>query len=89
MNLLRPALLMLCLALLCVPGGASAQANKWDKPVDLKPLVPPVLPLPPDSQLNPGSVGGPQSPYGNAPLQIPGASSTQPAPGVRLSIPAR
>ena len=78
----------LCIALLCVPGGASAQDNKSDKPVDLKPLVPPVFPIPPNSQLTPGSVGGTQTPYTTAPLQGSGSPSTQSAPGIRLTIPS-
>jgi hypothetical protein len=92
MNLPTRVLLALCLVALCAPGGASAQENKWDKPVDLKlliPPVPPVLPIPRDFQLNPGTVGGTQTPYTPAPLQNPGASSAQPAPGIRLSIPTR
>ena len=91
MKISKPALLVLCI-LLGALGGASAQDNKWDKPLDLKPLVPPVFPLPPSSQLNPGTVGGAQSPYTTAPLQnqqTPGQTSSQPAPGIRLSIPSR
>jgi hypothetical protein len=87
MNRLRHALLAFCI-LLGVPGGASAQDNR-DKPVDLKPLVPPVFPLPPNSQLNPGSVGGTQTPYTTAPLQNSGTPTTQSAPGLRLTIPSR
>jgi hypothetical protein len=87
MNLPRHALLAVCIALLCATGGASAQDNKPDKPVDLKPLVPPVFPIPPNSQLTPGSVGGSQTPYTTAPLQSPGPSSTQSTPGIRLTIP--
>ena len=87
MNLSRHALFAFGIALLCVPFGASAQDSKSDKPIDLKPLVPPVFPMPPNSQLNPGSVGGTQTPYTTAPLQSPGTSSTQSAPGIRLTIP--
>jgi hypothetical protein len=86
MNLPRHALLALCIVLPCAPGAAFAQE---DKPVDLKPLVPPVFPLPPNSRLNPGTVGGAQTPYTTAPLQNPSSSSTQPAPGLRLSVPSR
>lgn len=90
MNFPRPAPLAFCIVLLCAPCGASAQEDKWDKPLDLKPLVPPVFPLPPNSRLNPGTVGGTQTPYSTAPLlQNPGTSSTQPAPGIKLSIPSR
>jgi hypothetical protein len=69
-------------------GGASAQ-DKPDKPIDLKPLIPPVFsPLPPNSQLNPGTVGGTTTPYTTAPLQNP-TTQSQPVPGIRLTIPAR
>jgi hypothetical protein len=87
MKLSRFALLWLCAWPLWTTTGAFAQADKWDKPVDLKPLVPPVFPLPPASRLNPGSVGGTQTPYTTVPLQNPDSSATQSAPGFRLSIP--
>jgi len=89
MNLPRYALLAFFIMLSCAPGSALAQANQWDKPVDLKPLVPPVVPLPPNARINPGSVGGTQTPYTTAPLQSPNLSPTDPAPGIRLTIPAR
>ena len=80
----------LCLVLLgaIASGSVHAQEDKWLK--DWKPLIPPVVPLPPNSQLNPGSVGGTTTPYTTAPLQSPTTPSpTQPAPGLRLSIPSR
>jgi hypothetical protein len=83
------SLLALCMALFGAigSGGASAQ-DKPDKPIDLKPLIPPVFsPLPPNSQLNPGTVGGATTPYTTAPLQNP--TQSQPVPGIRLSIPTR
>ena len=89
MNLPRHALLALCIALPFAPVGASAQQNQWDNPVDLKQLVPPVVPLPSNSRLNPGTVGGTQTPYTTAPLQNPNLSPSDPAPGIRLTIPAR
>jgi hypothetical protein len=87
MNPSRPMLLALGLALLCA-SGAAAQEDKWDKKYDLKPLLPPVVPLPPRSRLDSGTVGGTQTPYTSAPLQNP-SSSSAPAPGLKLSIPAR
>ena len=75
--------------LLGLSTGASAQVDKYEKPVDLKPLILPAFPLPPSSQINPGSVGGPQAPYTTAPLQNPSGSGTQSAPGFRLTIPSR
>jgi hypothetical protein len=89
MNLPRQALLALCILPLCAPYGASAQEDKWGKPVDLKlliPPVPPVVPLPRNYQLNPGTVGGTQTPY-TSPLQ--NSSSAPPAPGIKLTIPTR
>jgi hypothetical protein len=88
MSLSKYALLALCI-MSCAPSGAFAQANQWDKPVDLKPLVPPVVPLPPNSRLNAGSVGGYQTPYTTAPLQNPNIAPTEAAPGLKLTIPAR
>lgn len=70
------------------PAGAQKPDEKWRQ--DLKPLVPPVVPLPPSSQLNPGTVGGANDPYTTAPLQSPTIQPpTQPAPGLRLRIPTR
>jgi hypothetical protein len=83
------ALGVLSIVLPCLPGGAFAQANQWDKPVDLKSLVPPVVPLPSNSRLNPSSVGGTQGPNTTIPLQSPSSSTSDPAPGLRLTIPAR
>ena len=73
---------------------ANAQAQEREKDSrwrqDLKPLIPPVVPLPPNSQLNPGTVGGTSNPYTTAPLQTPSTQApTQPAPGLRLTIPSR
>jgi hypothetical protein len=89
MNLPRRALIALCIVPLCAPGGASAQEDKWGKPIDLKLLIPPVVPMPRNYQLNPGTVGGTQSPYAAAPLQNPASSSTQATPGIKLTIPTR
>jgi len=78
----------ICVVMFGASAGAQSQDDKWLK--DLKPIVPPVVPLPPNSQLNPGSVGGSQTPYTTAPLQSPTQSpSQQQAPGLKLSIPSR
>jgi len=89
MSLAKLSLCTLCVVLLSAtaPGGAFAQQDKWKQ--DFKELVPPVVPLPPNSQLNPGSVGGNQTPYTTAPLQSPTQSPAQPAPGLKLTIPSR
>jgi hypothetical protein len=88
MNLPKQALLAFCvLPLAAAP--AWAQANQYDKPVDLKGLVTPVVPLPPTAKINPGTVGGNQTPYTTAPLQKPDFRSSDPAPGFKLTIPTR
>ena len=89
MSLSKIALLALCIVLLGAIATDDAYAqDKPDKPIDLKPLIPPVFsPLPPNSQLNPGTVGGTTTPYTTAPLQNP--AQAPPAPGIRLTIPSR
>ena len=85
-------MLALCIVLLCAPGGASAQEDKWGKAIDLKqfvPPLPPVVPLPRNYDLNPGAVGGAQGSNAAGPFQSPATSSTQTAPGIRLTIPSR
>jgi hypothetical protein len=88
MHLWKRALLALCILPLAAPA-ALGQANQYDKPVDLKGLVTPIVPLPPNSRINPGSVGGYQTPYTTAPLQKPDFTTNDPAPGLKLTIPAR
>ncbi len=68
------------------PTGAHAQQT--DKPFDFKPLMPPIVPVPPNSKVTSGSVGGSQNPYTTAPLQSPTQQApTQSAPGMRLTFP--
>jgi hypothetical protein len=91
MKLPKQALLALCI--LAVPGIASAQGTQYENPKDLKPLVPPIVPLPPNSKLSTGTVGGYQSPS-NTTAPLLGnpdfsQSTNQPAPGLRLTIPSR
>jgi hypothetical protein len=86
MGLRRHLLPAAVIAGLLAAGAAKAQDDKPPPPIDLKPLVPPVFVLPPQSNLNPGTVGGAQTPYTTAPLQDP-AKSPQPTPGIRFSIP--
>ncbi len=70
--------------------GAQAQLDRNEKPFDFKPLVPPLFPLPPNAQVQSGSVGGSHTPTTTAPLQNPTQQSpTQPAPGIRLNVPTR
>jgi hypothetical protein len=88
MNLRKRALIALAILPLVAPA-AFAQVDHYEKPVDLKGLVPPIVPLPPKSKLNPGSVGGYQSPNTTAPLQKPDFTTNDPAPGLKLTIPTR
>jgi hypothetical protein len=90
MKLLGTALLAFCVVLPWASGDARAQGTQYgDKPVDLKPLVPPVVPLPSGSRLNLGTVGG-TTPNTTAPLQSPNFSpNDQAAPGLRLTLPSR
>lgn len=88
-KLLLAALVLFGGALLCASNGAFAQTNQWDNPVDLKSLVPPVVPLPPNARLNPSSVGGAQSSNTTVPLQSPSTTFSDPAPGLKLTIPTR
>ncbi len=91
MSLPRISPLVLCTVMLgsILSGGAYAQANKDDKPIDFKPLIPPIIPpLPPNSQLNPGTLGGSQTPYTTAPL-YDATPPAQSAPGLRFTIPSR
>jgi hypothetical protein len=87
-----PKISLLVLSIVCLgaiaPTGGHAQQT--DKPFDFKPLLPPVVPVPPKSAVTSGSVGGSQNPYTTAPLQSPSQPSTsQSAPGMRFSIPTR
>lgn len=70
------------------PTCATAQ-QQTDKPFDFKPLLPPVVPVPPNSAVTSGAVGGRQDPYTTAPLQSPPQAPTQTAPGMRFTIPTR
>jgi hypothetical protein len=78
---------LVLLSAIAAASGASAQDDRWRQ--DFKTLVPPVVPLPPNSQLTPGNVGGYQTPYTTAPLRQSPTQPSQPtAPGLRLSIPS-
>ena len=88
MNRIDRLLLGLGIALVAagIPGSAPAQT---DKPFDFRPLLPPIVPVPPNSQVQSGAVGGRQDPYTTAPLQNPTQAPTQSSPGLRLTIPSR
>lgn len=82
-------LFVLGLVVLAATAPETAIAQQTDKPFDFKPLLPPVAPLPPNSSVTSGSVGGTSNPYTTAPLQSPTQVPTQPAPGMRFTIPTR
>jgi hypothetical protein len=90
MSLAKALLTTLCVLLPAAPEAALAQTQTDKREIDLKPLLPPVLPpLPRNSTLTPGSTGtGSQSPYADRLYDSP-AQSTAPAPGFRFSIPTR
>jgi hypothetical protein len=80
--------LMLCV--LAAPALAQTTTEADKRTIDLKPLLPPVLPpLPRNSTLAPGATGaGSQSPYSDR-LYDSSSSSSSSAPGLRFSIPTR
>jgi hypothetical protein len=89
MRLLKVSLLALSIAAFGAAVPTAVPAQQTDKPFDFKPLLPPVFPVPPNSAVTSGSVGGTQNPYTTAPLQSPTQAPTQSAPGMRLTIPTR
>src|SRR5262245_14644954 len=87
MGLPKIALFVLSFVVLAVTAPEGAVAQQPDKPFDFKPLLPPVAPLPPNSSVTSGSIGGTSNPYTTAPLQSSPQAPTQPAPGMRFTIP--
>lgn len=83
------SLLVLSVAILGAIAPTNVSAQQADKPFDFKPLLPPIVPVPPNSAVTSGSVGGTQNPYTTAPLQSPTQAPTQAAPGMRLTFPSR
>lgn len=81
--------LLVMLGMIAIATVASAHAQQTDKPFDFKPLLPPVVPVPPNAAVTSGAVGGNQNPYTTAPLQSPTQGPSQAAPGMRLTIPTR
>ena len=89
MSLPKISLLVLSFVFLGAMAPTDGHAQQTDRPFDFKPLLPPVAPLPPNSSVTSGSVGGTQDPYTTAPLQRPAQTPSQSAPGMRLTIPSR
>jgi hypothetical protein len=90
----RNLLLALSLVLLSTisSGGAYAQADddrrsQWNT-LDLKPFVPPVIPLPPNAQVAPGTLDLTPTPSNPAPIHNPQLPTTS-GPGLRITIPNR
>lgn len=74
-------------ALGIVLAGAVAAAAEEAKPFDFKPLVPPVFPVPPNSTITSGQVGGAPTTPGNAPPVGNSQTLNPPSPGLRFQIP--
>lgn len=89
MTAAKAAALALCL-FAAAPASAQTTTEKDKRQIDLKPLLPPVIPpLPRNSTLAPGSTGtGAQSPYSDR-LYDSSSSSNSSAPGLRFSLPTR
>ena len=88
MNRSRFTQLALCAALfgVIVPGGAYAQ-GKENSPFDLKPFIPPVIALPPNAQVAPGTSSQTTLPTDRAsPIYNPQAQEPSGA-GVSIKIP--
>jgi hypothetical protein len=72
-------------------GAAFAQADKdkatsW-KEFDVKPFLPPVLPLPPNAQVAPGTID--QTPFFGDRAPINNPQAPPPASGLRITVPMR
>jgi hypothetical protein len=77
-------LLASCMVLFALPlGGAAAQESQW-KTLDLKPLLPPVLP--PSAQVAPGTLSQTTTP-GDLPAFSKSQEQTSPVGGLRITIP--
>jgi hypothetical protein len=86
-------LLALYLVLLSTIGSSDAYAqtddrrSEWNQ-LDLKPFVPPVIPLPPNAQVAPGTLDLTPTPSNPTPLHNPQLPTTS-GPGLRITIPNR
>ncbi len=81
-----PAHFLLAVSIL-LSGVAAAPAQNDREKYNLKPLVPPVLPLPPNALVTPGGVGSASS--GSDPSPFSGNSAPPPpsSPGLKITIP--
>jgi hypothetical protein len=70
-----------------VPASA-ADEDRWNK-IDLKPLIAPIVPLPPNAQVTPGAFDPTPTPGNSAPSFNNSQTQTSPAGGLKLTIPTR
>ena len=89
MSLSKISLLVLSVVCLGVIAPTGGHAQQTDTPFDFKPLLPPGAPLPKNSTVTSGSVGGTQNPYTTAPLQSPQVVPTEFRPGNTAEHPER
>lgn len=84
----RYSLLALSIVLLAAPalGGASAQTTN-DQQYDWKPYIPPLMPVPPNAKVNPGSLTAAPLSGGPAPLVKTSPVEEPRAPGLTITIP--
>ena len=85
------ALCTLGIALLAFAGSACAQTDdtktEW-RQLDFKPLIPPIVPLPPNAQVASGGLDFAPSQSDPARITNPG-NPTPMGPGLRLTVPNR
>ena len=92
MHLSRHSLLALIVVLLAVPalGGAFAQTSNERQEYDWKPFLPPLVPIPPNAQVNPGSLTAATAPRSSAAPQFDNSPIERPrAPGLTITVPTR
>jgi hypothetical protein len=84
-------LLALCIVVLgSIASAFAADDDKWNK-IDLKPLIPPIVPLPPNAQVAPGSFdttpapGATSTPLYNTNTQRPEGTGG----GLKITIPMK
>ena len=82
-----PLALSIVLVATTIAGGTHAQGRE-DKPFDLKPFIPPVIALPPNAQVAPGTSSQTTFPTDRAsPIYNPQAQ-TPSGPGLSITIPS-
>jgi len=87
-SLSRPALLCACVLLAAAASGGAHAQETQDKPFDLKPFVPPVIPLPPKAQVTPGGID--LTPSYSDPTRVTNPQTqSNSSSGVRITIPTR